>query len=200
MHTITSFLNPEYLIIHFGLIGVWSAIFAESGILIGIVLPGDSLLFTAGLLSSQGFFSIKYLVVGSILAAIIGDSVGYAIGKKSGDVFFKRDESIFFKREYADRAKSFFEKHGTRAVIFARFIPIIRTLTPTVAGIGKMPYRKFLTYNIIGGIGWAGTVSILGYFLGKYIPHIDSYLIPIILLIIVISFIPVLLEIRRSRN
>ncbi|MDD5318468.1 MAG: DedA family protein [Candidatus Pacebacteria bacterium] len=192
--TILHFLNPEYIIGLFGVLGVWLAIFMESGILLGIVLPGDSLLFTAGLLASQGLLQIWPLVIGSIAAAIIGDSVGYSIGKKAGKVLFERKETFYFRKEYVDRAHVFFEKYGARAVLLARFVPIVRTLIPPLAGISSMPYKTFIRWNVLGGIIWTAGVSLIGYTLGSTIPGIDHYITPIILVIILVSFIPAIIS------
>jgi membrane-associated protein len=193
-------LNPTTLIESFGLLGVFVIIFAESGLFFGFFLPGDSLLFTAGFLASQHLLLFWPLFIGSMAAAILGDSVGYSFGKKIGPQLFKRKNSRFFKQEYIDRAEIFFESYGGRSLILARFTPIIRTFVPIVAGIGKMRYRYFLPYNVIGGILWVGSLIVLGFFLGKIIPNIDHYLLPIIVLIIAISIIPTLIEIWKSRT
>lgn len=173
-----------------GLIGVWAVVFAESGLLIGFFFPGDSLLFTAGFLASQGFFHPTILMLGSFIAAVLGDSIGYTFGHKVGKKIFQRKDSLFFHKENLKKAQSFYEKHGKKTIIIARFIPVVRTFAPIIAGMGDMEYRTFLTYNIIGGFLWAIGITLLGYILGNSIPDIDRYLLPIIVFIIIISVLP----------
>lgn len=183
-----------------GYIGVFGFVFAESGLLIGFFLPGDSLLFTAGFLASQGHLNIWLLSLGSFFFAVIGDSVGYAFGKRVGPALFKREESRLFKPSHLLKAQAFYEKHGRKTIVLARFMPIVRTFAPIVAGIGQMHYRTFLAYNIIGGALWAIGLSWLGYFLGNLIPDIDKYLLPIIAGIIVISILPPIIHVWRERR
>lgn len=173
-----------------GYIGVFAIIFTESGLLFGFFLPGDSLLFTAGFLASQGFFNIGLLAIGFFIAAVIGDSVGYYIGHKWGRKLFTKEDSLFFHKDHLIRAEQFYDKHGGKTIILARFMPFIRTFAPVVAGIGKMKYTTFLSYNLIGGGLWALGVTYAGYFLGSAIPDVDKYLLPIILLIILVSIAP----------
>ncbi len=191
-------LNPEHLIKTIGLLGVFLAIFAESGLLVGIILPGDSLLFTAGIFAAAGYISLPVLIVGVAIAAVVGDSVGFKIGHALGPKLFTRDESWFFKRRYAEDAQKFFAAHGARSLILARFIPIIRTLVPMIAGVGNMPYKTFLKWNIVGGILWSLTVPILGYYLGRHVPDIDTYLLPIVLVISFISLLPTFIGVMRA--
>lgn len=200
MHEFFQFLNPQFLISAVGLVGIWAIIFAESGLFFGFFLPGDSLLFTAGIFASQGHFSITLLIIGCIIAAIAGDNFGYYFGKKVGPKIFTRKDSMLFHHEHIVRAQNFFEKHGVKTIVLARFIPIVRTFAPILAGVGGMKYRTFLTYNIIGGILWGGGITILGYFLGRLIPDIDKYLLPIIVVIIVVSLIPVIVEYLKTRR
>ncbi len=188
------------LIKSFGLIGILLIIFAESGLFFGFFLPGDSVLFTAGFLASQGYLSLAGLVIGTMVAAILGDTVGYWFGKKIGIKIFNKEKSLFFNKAYPERARLFYEKHGGKAIILARFVPAVRTFVPIMAGVGTMTYRTFLTFNIIGGILWAGGLSLLGYFLGNIIPNVDKYIIPIVLLIIFISILPVVFEFYKSRK
>ena len=183
-----------------GYIIIFAIIFAESGLLIGFFFPGDSLLFTAGLLASQGIISLWILILVVIVGAISGDSTGYAFGHKVGPMIFKREDSRIFKKENLIRAEKFYEKHGAKTIVLARFLPIIRTFAPIVAGVGRMKYRTFLIYNIAGGILWAVSVPLAGYYLFKYIPGIDKYLLLIIVVIIIISAIPAMLEFIRSRK
>jgi len=183
-----------------GYIGLFAIIFAESGLFIGFFLPGDSLLFTAGFLASQGFLNIWILAPITFLAAILGDNFGYAFGKKVGPAIFKREDSWFFHKDHLERAKVFYEKYGAKTLVLARFLPIVRTFAPILAGVGKMHYRTFFFYNVLGGFLWAVGMAGLGYFLGATIPGVDKYLIPIILAIIVLSALPTLVHIIKNRE
>ncbi len=183
-------LNPTFVAETFGMLGIMAFIFAESGLFFGVVLPGDSLLFVAGILAAAGHINLFVLIIGSFIAAVIGDSVGYSIGKKAGDKLFTERRSRFLKPIYIERVNRFFAKHGQASVILARFVPIVRTLTPLLAGIGQMPYKRFFSYNIIGGAIWCILIPTIGYTLGRTIPNIDSYLIPIVGALVVLSFIP----------
>lgn len=173
-----------------GYVGIFLIIFAETGLLIGFFLPGDSLLFTAGFLASQDILNIWILVPVCVIAAVLGDQLGYSIGKKYGRGYFTRPESRLFKPKNLLLAEQFFEKHGGRAIILARFIPFARTFVPVVAGISHMPYRHFASYNIAGGILWGAGITLLGYFLGNAIPSVDHYLLPAIALILFLSVLP----------
>ncbi|OGH62206.1 MAG: hypothetical protein A2848_00565 [Candidatus Magasanikbacteria bacterium RIFCSPHIGHO2_01_FULL_50_8] len=183
-----------------GYLAVSGIVFAESGLLIGFFLPGDSLLFTAGFLASQGFLNIWLLIVLCFVAAVIGDSVGYAIGRKLGPKIFVRDNSIFFDKRHVARAQAFYEKHGGKAITLARFVPVVRTFAPVVAGVGNMPYHSFLFFNILGGLCWAVGLPLLGYFAGEFIPNVDRYLIPIIGFIILLSISPGIVHLLIERE
>ncbi|MCC6629261.1 MAG: VTT domain-containing protein [Chloroflexi bacterium] len=183
-----------------GYVGLWLIVFAETGLLVGFFLPGDSLLFTAGFLASQGFFNIFILVLVFVSAAIIGDSVGYAIGNRYGRRLFDREDSRYFKRKYLVATEAFYEKHGGKTLILARFVPIIRTFAPTVAGVAGMPYSRFLTYNVVGGVLWGLGVPVAGFWLGSVIPDVDKYLLPIIAVIIIVSLIPTGIHIWREHR
>lgn len=193
-------MNPEKLIEAFGTLGVFAIIFAESGLLVGFFLPGDSLLFTAGLLASRGTLNLPVIMVGSAIAAVVGDQVGYLIGRRAGPALFKRPDSRFFQRKNVDRAHAYFERNGPKTIILARFLPVIRTFTPMVAGVGEMEYRRFVTFNVIGGVLWACGVTLAGDLLGKSVPNIDHWLLPIILVIGAVSFVPVILEVLKLRR
>ena len=195
-------LSPDDLIRSFGTIGLIAIIFAESGLLIGFFLPGDSLLFTAGLFASQGKLNIAVVLVGCFLAAVIGDQVGYAFGKRVGPTIFQRPNSRFFKQQHVERANEFFEEHGAKTILMARFVPVVRTFAPILAGVGTMRYRTFLAYNVAGGFLWAVGVTMLGYLLGNEIgaDNIDKYLLPIIGVIIILSLIPPFLEYRKHKR
>lgn len=191
------------LIIAVGYVGLFAIIFAESGLLIGFFLPGDSLLFTAGFLASQQLdgkpiFSLPILLVVCFTAAVLGDSVGYTFGRRIGRRLFQREDSLLFHKKHIVRAQEFYEKHGPKTIVLARFIPIVRTFAPIVAGIGDMQYRKFVTYNIVGGFLWAIGVTVAGYFLGNAIPDVDKYLLPIILILIIVPGLPTVIHVLRD--
>ncbi len=173
-----------------GYLGIVGILFAESGLFVGFFLPGDSLLFTAGFLASQGYLHIVVLMLLSFLAAAAGDSVGYAFGRRVGPAIFKRENSLLFHKDHLERARIFYEHHGGKTIILARFMPIVRTFAPILAGVGRMRYITFVTYNIVGGLLWTVGLSGLGYFLGATIPNVDHYLLPIIFLIIILSVLP----------
>lgn len=189
-----------------GWIAVIAVIFAESGLLIGFFLPGDSLLFTSGFLVYSGVFdvNIHLFVFLLFLAAVIGDNVGYAFGKRVGPRLFNKQNSRFFKQENIHAAQVFYEKHGGKAVIIARFVPFVRTFAPVVAGIGKMEYKKFLVYNMIGGFIWAVGITYAGYYLGAVFTQlgldIDHVLLPIIALILLVSLLPPIIHILKDKN
>lgn len=183
-----------------GYLGIALVVFAESGLLIGMFLPGDSLLFAAGLLASKGFFSIGPLMLIIVAAAILGDSVGYWFGKKVGDHLYDREDSWYFKQEYLKRTERFYQKYGGRAIILARFVPIIRTLAPVLAGAGSMAYGKFLSYNIIGGLLWGMGMTLLGFLLGSIIPDSEKYILPISLGIIIVSLLPIFISLARGNR
>lgn len=173
-----------------GYLGVFGIVFAESGLFFGFFLPGDSLLFTAGFLASQGFFNFAVLVVLCVAGAILGDSVGYAFGRRVGQRLFEREDSRFFKKKHLMKAHAFYEKHGGKTIVLARFMPIVRTFAPIVAGTANMTYRKFLTYNVVGGMLWGIGLTAMGFTLGQVIPDPDRFLLPIIALIIFVSLLP----------
>ena len=195
-----SWIDPEYLIKTFGMIGILAIVFIETGLLIGFFLPGDSLLFTAGLLSAQGILpDIWILLVTIPIAAIAGDQVGYLIGRKFGPPLFNRPDSRFFRREYVDKSAAFFEKHGPKTVVIARFVPVMRTFVPVMAGTSRMHYRTFVTYNVLGGLLWGVGVPALGYSLGQ-IEFVKNNIEPILLLIVFLSVIPVGIELLKARR
>ncbi|MBM0237597.1 VTT domain-containing protein [Micromonospora sp. ATA32] len=197
-----SFLNPEWLISTFGLIGILAIVFAESGLLIGFFLPGDSLLFTAGLLVADGHYLHQPLWLLCLLvavAAIAGDQVGYLFGKRVGPSLFRRPNSRLFKQENVHRANDFFARYGARSVVLARFVPIVRTFTPIIAGVSRMHYRTFLIYNVLGGVLWGTGVTVLGYFLGQ-IAFVKSNIEFILIGIVVISVLPIGIQLLRSRR
>lgn len=190
--------DVEAIIKSGGILIVALIVFAESGLLIGFFLPGDTLLFSAGLLASQGLFPLWALIICTILAAIIGDNVGYSIGRRTGHRIFNKKDSLLFHKDHLIRAEKFYEKHGGKTVTIARFVPMVRTFAPIVAGVGKMPRRKFMFYNILGGIIWGGGVTLLGYWLGAKIPHLDEYIEYVLLGVVVLSLALSLLHIIRE--
>jgi membrane-associated protein len=194
-------LDPKRILNSVGTLGLYAIVFAESGIMIGFFLPGDSLLFTAGLLSATKhvLWPFPLLVLGCAIAAIAGDQVGYAFGTRAGPRVFSRPDSRWFKQEHLQRAEDFYERHGSKTIVIARFVPIVRTFAPIVAGASKMEYRKFVVYNIIGGTAWATLMLCLGYALGKKFPGIGNYLDYAILIIVVLSLCPVAFELLRQR-
>lgn len=197
MHNI---LDPTSLIKATGYIGIFAMITLESGFIFGFFFPGDSLLFTAGLLASQGYLNIGLLVGISIIGAILGDTIGYYTGSKLGPYLFKKEKSVLFSPKRVKEAHSFFEKQGPKSLILARFIPAVRTFVPIIVGVSSMEYKTFITFNAIGGALWGALLPILGFTLGRVIPSIDRYLLPIIFLIIVISLLPIATQYLKSRK
>lgn len=184
------FSNLSTLITSIGYLGLFGMTFAESGLFFGFFLPGDSLLFTAGFLASQNILNIWILLPLLTAGAIGGDSVGYWTGNKFGSWLMKRKESFFFQKHHLQAARRFYDKHGGKTLILARFMPAVRTFAPIVAGMAEMPYAKFLTYNVVGGLLWAVGITSLGFFLGSVIPDVDKYLLPILATIILLSLSP----------
>lgn len=194
------FQNLSEFIVSVGYIGIFAIIFAESGLLFGFFFPGDSLLITAGLLASRGVFDIRTLLILITLGAILGDSAGYWFGKKTGKKIFKKEDSLLFHKDHILKAKAFYEKHGGKTIILARFFPMIRTFAPIVAGVGEMEYRKFVTFNIVGGILWSFGFTLLGYFLGNVIPDIDKYLLVILAVVIAVSVAPTAIHLWKNHR
>lgn len=190
----------EKLVQTIGYLGIFAMIFSESGLFIGVVFPGDSLLFTAGFLASTGIFNIFSLALICFIGAVFGDNVGYAIGKRYGPKIFNKEDSIWFHKKHLVRAEKFYEKYGGKTIILARFTPIVRTFAPVVAGVGSMNYKTFFFYNIIGGFLWAVGISFAGYFLGRSIPNVDKYLLPIVVVIIILSLLPSVFHLIQERN
>jgi membrane-associated protein len=193
-------LEPIAIIQTGSYFGIAVIIFAESGFLLGIFLPGDSLLFAAGLFAGTGLLSLIPLLICVVVAAILGDSVGYWFGANVGSNFFNRKDSRIFKQEYLKRTERFYGKYGGRAVIMARFVPVVRTIAPILAGIGSMSYSTFLSYNSIGALLWGGGMTSLGFFLGSVLPSSEHYVFPISLVIIFLSFLPILINVIRGKR
>jgi len=183
-----------------GLFGLAAIVFSETGLLIGVFLPGDSLLVTAGLLAARGYVNIYTLAPVLTLAAICGNSLGYFIGRATGPRLFNRENSLFFNKKHAIRAHEFYEKYGRMTIVLAQFMPIIRTFSPVIAGVGGMGFRQFTTFNIIGAFAWIWSMLGIGYFLGNYIPGIDEHIEIVVVIVIFISILPGLIGGYRARR
>jgi membrane-associated protein len=182
-----------------GYLGIFMMIFSESGVFFGFFLPGWSLLFTAGLLASQGLFNVYWLILVVGLAAILGDNVGYWFGARVGNKIFTKEDSLFFNKKYIKQTEEYYQKYGGMTVIIGRFVPIVRTFAPILAGVGRMDYKKFLSFNIIGALLWAVGGALLGFFLGSSFPGIDKYITPIVILIVILSILPILFKIKFKK-
>jgi membrane-associated protein len=185
----------------YGEIGLMLIIFAETGLLVGFFLPGDSLLFTAGILANQGKLNLAAVLLGCFAAAVLGDQVGFTIGERVGPRMLRRHDSRLFKREYINRTEDFFDRHGAKTIVLARFVPVVRTFAPVLAGVGKMTRRTFLSFNVVGAFIWVFGVTFAGYALADAIgASIDTYLYPLIAAIIVVSLIPPFIEWRKAKQ
>jgi len=199
--------DPERLLLLLGtLFSGWLAyvflfaiVFAETGLLVGFFLPGDSLLFTVGVVAGAGGLNIVLINVVLMAAAIIGDTVGYLLGRKAGTHIFNRPNSRFFRREHLIHTQEFYERHGGKTIVYARFIPIIRTFAPFVAGVGQMNYARFISYNVFGGIAWVFVMTMLGYWLGT-VPLVRRHFEKVIVLIVAVSFLPAVMEVFKARR
>lgn len=196
------YLDPRFLIETFGYIGLFAIVFAESGLFFGFFLPGDSLLLTAGLFAYKGLLNMWVLLPLLFVAAVLGDNVGYWFGRKAGPPLFNREESLLFKRKNLLAAKDFYERHGGKTIILARFMPFIRTFAPIVAGAVEMEYRRFMFFNLIGGLLWAIGVTLAGFFLGSIFPPevLDRYFLVIVIVIIVLSVLPTAIHLWRGNR
>lgn len=205
---LTKFINPEYLITLVaslaipGYLLLFFIIFAESGLFFGFFLPGDSLLFLAGVFSAQGALNYPILLILCVSGAILGDNVGYYFGKSIGQRLYARPNSKIFRKDHLEAANAFYQKHGGKAIVLARFMPLVRTFTPIVAGAANMHYGTFFKFNVIGGVLWGAGMVTAGYFFGNLIPkgEIDKYLLPVIVLIIVVSMMPAILHAVKSKR
>ena len=183
-----------------GLLMVCTIVFVETGLFVGFFLPGDSLLVTAGVFAASGDLNLAVLLVGATACAIAGDQVGYYIGRRAGAALYSRPDSRFFKRKHLERAHAFYEKHGAKTIVIARFVPIVRTFAPAVAGAAEMNYRRFISYNVFGGLFWVLSTVLLGFFLGRAVPDIERHIHIVIAVVIFVSFLPALYELYRSRS
>jgi membrane-associated protein len=187
---------------YFSYLAIWGIIFAESGLLIGFFLPGDSLLVAAGFAASQNLLNIWVLIIGCFICAVLGDNVGYVTGSRFGRRLFQKEDSKFFKKEYLARTQSFYEKYGKKTIVLARFVPIVRTFAPIIAGISGMKYKTFMTYNLVGGFVWTFGITSLGYFVGNLLPadQVDKYLLPIIVVVVLVSLLPSVIHLVQENR
>ena len=202
-HFLRSLFDPEglrELIRSGGAPLICGIVFIETGFFVGFFLPGDSLLITAGILAAGGFLPLRWLLLPVMLCAIVGDQIGYWIGRSAGAALYKRQDSFFFRRSHLQRAHDFYEKYGGRAVIFARFVPIVRTFCPPVAGAARMPYGRYVMFDIFGGIFWVGAMILGGYSLGRSVPNIGKYIHYVIAVVVVVSILPAVIGVLKSRK
>lgn len=183
-----------------GLLMICAIVFVETGLFVGFFLPGDSLLVTAGVFAASGDLHLVTLLLGASACAVAGDQTGYWIGRRAGAALYNRPDSRFFKKKHLERAHAFYEKHGAKTIVLARFIPIVRTFAPAVAGAAEMEYRRFVSYNVFGGLFWVLTTVLLGYFLGRAVPDIERHIHIVIAVVIFLSTLPGLIELYRSRS
>jgi membrane-associated protein len=204
MDLITSFFSNVYnvpeLIRLVGFYGLIAIVFAETGLLVGFFLPGDSLLITAGLFAARGDLDIRLMIPSLILAAIVGNATGYAIGKRTGKALYSRPDSLLFRQEHVRMTHDYYERHGGKTVVLAQFIPILRTFAPVVAGVGEMGYRRFATYNVVGAILWVTSMTLAGYLLGNLVPNIEQRIHIVVAIVIAISLMPPAIAYLRSRR
>lgn len=203
LHFLHALFNPEglkELIRAGGAPLICAIVFVETGFFVGFFLPGDSLLVTAGILSAGDVIPLKWLLLPVMLCAILGDQIGYWIGRAAGSALYRREESFFFRRSHLQRAHDFYEKYGGRAVILARFVPIVRTFCPPVAGAAGMSYPRYITYDFFGGVIWVGTMILGGYSLGRTIPNISQRIHYVILVVIILSLLPAIISVLRARR
>jgi membrane-associated protein len=200
VRAVTGFLDPTHLINTFGLVGMMGILFAECGLLVGFFLPGDSLLFTAGLLVAGGLVAPLWVVLLLLpVAAVAGNLAGWWIGRKAGPAVFDRPDSRLFKARHVERAREFFERNGARTIVLARFVPVVRTFATVMAGAARMDFRRFALYSVIGGVAWTTLVTLLGYWLG-HVAVVRNHVELFVLGVVVLSFVPVGIEALRSRR
>jgi len=183
-----------------GLLMVCVIVFVETGLFVGFFLPGDSLLVTAGIFAATGDLNVFALLAGASVCAVTGDQVGYWIGRRAGQALYSRPDSKLFKRKHLERAHAFYEKYGAKTIVLARFVPIVRTFAPAVAGAAEMAYRQFVVYNVMGGLLWVWSTVLLGYFLGRAVPSIERYIHVVIAVVIILSILPGVIELYRARS
>jgi membrane-associated protein len=199
-HLLHSIYDVEGIIRTGGPLLVCLIVFVETGFFVGFFLPGDSLLVTAGVFSAAGVIPLRWILIPAMLCAIVGDQIGYWIGRAAGSALYRREESFFFRKRHLHRAHDFYETYGGKTVILARFIPIIRTFCPPVAGAAQMPYHRYVIYDIFGGTFWVGSMILGGYFLGRSIPNISQRIHYVIAIVIFISLLPIIVSVLRARR
>jgi len=199
-HLIQALRDIEGLVRTGGLAVVCGIVFTETGLFVGFFLPGDSLLVTAGILAAAGHLSLAGLLTLVTLCAILGDQLNYFIGRQAGQALYRRDDSLFFKKKHLERAHSFYEKYGVKTIIIARFVPIVRTFCPAVAGAAAMNYRTYLTFDIVGGVLWVCGMVLGGFFLGRSVPNVNQNLHIVIAVVVFLSLVPAILEVLRQRR
>jgi membrane-associated protein len=190
--------DVTHMIASGGLLLIAAIVFAETGLLVGFFLPGDTLLLATGVFAAQGQLNILVAILVVVLASIVGNVAGYNIGKHGGKRIFNKQDGVLFRSEYIERAEVFYEKHGGKTILFARFIPIVRTFAAVVAGVALMNFGQFMLYNVIGGILWGGGMTLLGYWFGSRIPNIDHYVLPVVLLAMVFSLAPMFYHLGKA--
>jgi membrane-associated protein len=201
LHELLSRLYDVEAIIRWGGMAMICAIvFAETGLMVGFFLPGDSLLVTAGVFAAAGHLDVHSMLILVSLCAVVGDQLGYFIGQKTGPALFTREDSLLFKRSHVLRAQAFYEKYGAKTIVIARFVPVVRTFAPVVAGVGQMNYRRFVRYNLFGGILWVASMILTGYLIGATIPNINKHIHTVIAAVIFLSILPAIIEVVRSRR
>jgi membrane-associated protein len=183
-----------------GTLMVCAIVFAETGLFVGFFLPGDSLLVTAGIFAAMRLLSLPWLLVGASVCAIVGDQVGYWIGRRAGQALYRRENSFFFRKQHLQRAHDFYEKYGGKTIVLARFVPLVRTFAPAVAGAANMNYRRFVSYNVVGGVLWVWSMLLTGYFLSSVIPNVDKNIELVIVIVVVLSILPAVIEVLRNRR
>ena len=199
-HLLHSIYDVENIIRTGGPLLVCLIVFVETGFFVGFFLPGDSLLVTAGVFSAAGVIPLKWILLPVMLCAIVGDQIGYWIGRAAGSALYSREESLFFHKRHLQRAHEFYEKYGGKTVILARFVPIIRTFCPPVAGAAQMPYLRYLLYDIFGGVFWVGTMILGGFFLGRSVPNISQRIHYVIVIVVILSLLPAIFSVLRARR
>lgn len=197
---VTGHYSLDQLIRWGGYLVLAGIVFSETGLLVGFFLPGDSLLITAGLVAATGVLNVWWLNLLLVVAAVAGDNVGYAIGFRLGPRLFTRERSLLFNPRHVERTRRFYARHGAKTIVIARFVPIIRTFAPVVAGVGQMAYSRFLLYNVVGGVGWVTSMTWAGYALGQAVPNIDRHIHIVVLVVIALSVVPIVVEIVRERR
>ena len=201
-YTFMFHIDIESILVSFGIIGVAAIVFAESGLLVGFFLPGDTLLLFAGFFAAQGKLPLGWLLLATVIAAIVGDNVGYSIGRRTGHRIFKKEDGVFFHKKHIMRAEKFYEAHGGKTIVLARFLPIVRTFAPLVAGVGKMPRKRFMAFNVLGALVWGVGVTLIGYFIGGFVnpETIEKFILPTMIIVMLGTFGPAIYHILKDEE